>query len=67
MYFVGVPDVITMTVNGATDDDNDGVFDVIMGRNFSITCVPNCPAASITWRKNGVVISNSTMEVLAFQ
>ena len=59
--FVGV-DAITLTVNGGTDNDNDGVFDVMMGRNFSITCVLNYPATSITWRKNGVVISNSTIK-----
>ena len=48
-----------VTVSGATDVDNDGRYDVMMGSNFTISCLLNCPTATITWMQNDIVISNS--------
>ena len=55
---VGIP-VVMVTVTGATDDDNDGVYDVMMGENFTITCALSCPTANVTWRQNDTIIGVS--------
>ena len=56
---VGIP-VIIVTVTGATDDDNDGMYDVMMGESFTITCVLSCPVtANVIWRRDDVIISSS--------
>ena len=59
---IGVPNIM-VTVNGATDDDNDSVYNVMMGSNFTITCILTCPTATITWIQNDTVISTSTIMV----
>ena len=56
---VGIP-VVTVTVTGATDDDNDRVYDVMTGKGFTITCALTCPVtANVTWRRDDIIISSS--------
>ena len=56
--YIGVPDIIVM-VDGATDDNTDGAYDVRSGASFSITCTLSCPTATVTWTQNGTVIDTS--------
>ena len=56
---VGIP-VVIVSVTGATDDDNDGTYDVMVGGGFSITCTLDCPTnATVTWRQNDAIINSS--------
>ena len=56
---VGIP-VVMLNVTGATADDDDGVYDVMLGDSFTITCTLSCPVtASVTWRQNDIIISSS--------
>ena len=32
----------------------------MIGNSFNITCQPSCPTASVTWRRDDVIISNSS-------
>ena len=54
LLFVGVED-ITLVVNKYAI-----VTDVVVGSSFNITCQLNCPSSLITWRRNGIIISNSS-------
>ena len=62
--YVGVP-VVMVTVTGATDDDNDGTFDVMEGASFTITCTLSCPTAALTWRQDDGVISTGPDTMVA--
>ena len=57
--YIGIPDLSVGVGGEATDVDNDGRYDVMMGSNFTISCLLNCPTATITWMQNDIVISNS--------
>ena len=60
--YVGIPDVMVM-VDGGTDVDVDGIYDVMSGSSFNITCILSCPTATLMWIQNDIVISTgpSTM------
>ena len=54
LYFIGDED-ITLVVN------KDAILtDIVVGGSFNITCQLNCPSSLITWRRNGIIISNSS-------
>ena len=57
--YVGVPDNITLAVNG-----NASMTDIMFGDSFNITCQPSCPTSLIIWRRNGTIISNSSSTVV---
>lgn len=58
--YVGIP-VVMVTVDGATNDDN-GIYNVMIGAGFNVTCMLNCPiTTTLTWRQNGTIISNSSL------
>ena len=60
---VGIP-VVTVDVTGATDNNND-IYDVMLGDNFTITCTLDCPTnATVTWSQNDTVISSSEMMMM---
>lgn len=48
-----------VTVDGAIDDGSDGIYDVMIGANFIVNCMLNCPTATLMWSQDDVVISNS--------
>ena len=50
---VGVPNVTVVV------DDNAST-NVMFGSSFNITCQPSSPTASITWRSDNTIISNSS-------
>ena len=61
---IGIP-VVTVDVTGATDINNDGRYDVMLGDNFTITCTLDCPTnATVTWSQNDIVISSSEMMMM---
>ena len=48
-----------VNVTGATSDDIDGTYNVMVGSVFTITCTLNCPTTTnVTWRQNDTVISS---------
>ena len=51
---VGVPNVTV-----AVDGNAGPLINVMFGNSFNISCQPSCPTASITWRRDDTVISNS--------
>ena len=51
---IGVPN-ITVVVNS-----DPSVSDIMIGNGFNITCLLSCPTASVTWGRDGVIISNSS-------
>ena len=51
---VDVPN-ITVVVNS-----DPSVSDIMIGSSFNITCQPSFPIASLTWRRDDVIISNSS-------
>ena len=55
---IGVPN-ITVIVDGATDVNTDGSYDIRSGTSFNITCMLSCPTATITWTQNGSIIDAS--------
>ena len=60
---LGVPNFM-VEVTGATDN-GDGVYDVMLGDNFAITCMLSCPTnATVTWSQNDNVISSSEMMMI---
>lgn len=66
LYFSGVPNII-VTVTGGIDSDNDGMYDVMMGNNFNITCMLSCPTATVTWRQNNTDISVSPSQTVTIK
>ena len=61
---VGIP-VVMVNVTGATDNNNDGRYDVMLGDSFTITCMLDCPTnATVTWSQNDSVISSSEMMMM---
>ena len=62
---IGVPNVMVI-VDGGTDVDVDGTYDIMSGSSFNITCMLNCPTATLMWTQNDVVISTgpSTMVMI---
>ena len=36
------------------------VNNIMVGNSFNITCQPSCPTASVTWRRDDAIISNSS-------
>ena len=60
---IGIP-VVMVSVIGSTDDNND-IYDVMLGDNFTITCTLDCPTnATVTWSQNDIVISSSEMMMM---
>ena len=60
---LGIPNFM-VEVTGATDN-GDGVYDVMLGVNFTITCNLSCPTnATVTWSQNDAVISSSEMMMM---
>ena len=59
---IGIPSIM-VTVTGGTDDDNDGIYDVMMGDNFTISCMLSCPTATVTWAQRGTIISTGPSEM----
>ena len=61
---IGIP-VVMVSVTGGTGDNDDDIYDVILGDNFTITCTLDCPTnAIVTWSQNDIVISSSEMMMM---
>ena len=59
----GIPDVMVI-VDGGTDVDVDGTYDVMSGSSFNITCMLTCPTATLMWIRNDSVITTSPSTIV---
>ena len=61
---VGIP-VVMVSVTGGTGDNDDDIYDVMLGDDFTIICTLDCPTnATVTWSQNDTVISSSEMMMM---